>query len=190
MAGVGLFFQRRFKTDLAKPVLFLEDFILEDFMRKILVLSAVLFTAITIETHAFGVGIQGGLNVLGGPSGLSFLISSNEQTHGAITYYFGDEGMKLGGSLDYWFVHSELVALGPGSLYGFVGIGAYAQIEAWTDHFGLAAGLRLPFGLDWNVGPFDVFLQIVPLTGLALLPSPGFDGFHVDANIGARFWIN
>lgn len=185
MAGFGLFFQRRFKTDLAKPVLFLEDF-----MKKILVLSAVLFTAITIETHAWGIGIQGGLNVLGGPGGLSFLISSNDQTHGAITWYFGDEGMTLGGSLDSWFFKKTLTAVGSGSLDVFVGVGAYAQIEAWTDHFGLAAGLRLPVGLDWKVSKFDVFFQIVPLTGLALLPSPGFDGFHVDANIGARFWIN
>jgi hypothetical protein len=169
----------------SKPVLFMEDF-----MRKILVLSAVLFAALTIETYAVGFGVQGGLNVLGGPSGLSFLISSNEQTHGAITWYFGDEGMTLGGSLDYWFFNPTLVALGPGSLDAFVGVGAYAQIEAWTDHFGLAAGLRVPFGLDWRVGPFDVFFQIVPLTGLALLPSPGFGGFHVDAHIGARFWIN
>jgi hypothetical protein len=159
-------------------------------MKKIVVLSAVLLTAFTLEAHAFGFGVQGGLNVLGGPNGLSVLISANEQTHGAVTWYFGKNGITLGGALDYWVLPVGLTELGPGTLSFFLGGGAYAQIEAWEDHFGVIAGLRLPIGLNWSAGLFNVFVQVVPLTGIDFLPSPGFEGFHVDANVGVRILID
>ncbi|MDR1096444.1 MAG: hypothetical protein LBL31_08650 [Spirochaetaceae bacterium] len=162
-------------------------------MKKIVVLSAVLFTAFTFETHAFGFGVQGGLNVMERLGGFSFLISPNQQTHGSITWLTGtseeNSGITLAGALDYWLLSVNLTALGPGALNFFLGGGAYARIEAWEEHFGAGAGLRVPFGLDWDVTRFDVFVQIAPLFGLRFLPSPGFDGFDVDVNIGARIWI-
>ncbi|MDR1231312.1 MAG: hypothetical protein LBK61_07920 [Spirochaetaceae bacterium] len=153
-------------------------------MKRVLVLSAVLFTAFTIETYALGLGLQGGV---GGSGGLSFLISPNEQAHGAVTWNF-DAGM-LGGSVDYWFWNQQLTALGPGQLSFFLGGGAYAEIVL-GDSFGLDAGLRVPVGLDWRSGPVDVFLQIFPLIGLSLIPSPGFGGVNVGGSLGVRFWIN
>lgn len=160
-------------------------------MKKILGLTVVLLAALTIETHAIGLGFQGGINVLDGfnTPGLSILVSPSEQIHGAITWHIVSDGVSFGGSLDYWFFPMELTALGPGNLIFFVGGGAYAQIAIWQDYFGLGAGLRLPVGLDWKLDFLDVYVQMVPLIGIGLLPSPGFDGFHVDANIGFRFWI-
>jgi hypothetical protein len=163
---------------------------MEDFMKKFLVLTAVLFTALTIETHAIGLGLQGGASILDGfTPGLSLLISPNEQVHGALTWFIGDEGVSLGGSLDYWFLPIDLTTLGPGNLIFFVGGGAYAQISLLDGDFGIGAGLRVPVGLDWKMDFLDAFVQIVPLTGLGLLPSLGFSGIPVDANIGVRFWI-
>jgi hypothetical protein len=160
-------------------------------MKKIFVLTAVLLTALTIETHAIGLGLQGGINAIDGfdTPGLSVLISPKDDIHGAITWHIVKKGVSIGGSLDYWFFNLPITKLGPGSLNFFVGGGAYAQIAVWEDYFGFGAGLRLPVGFDWKLDFLDVFLQIVPFTGLSLLPSPGFDGFHIDANLGFRFWI-
>jgi hypothetical protein len=159
-------------------------------MRKFFVLTAILLAAVTIESHAIGIGIQGGANVLDGfNAGLSILISPQEQIHGAVTWYLQNHGLLLGGSLDYWFWPKELTTLGPGSLIFFVGGGAYAQVGFWDDSFILDTGLRLPIGLDWKMDFLDVFVQAVPLAGLSFLPSLGFGGFHIDANLGVRFWI-
>jgi hypothetical protein len=160
-------------------------------MKKILVLTAVLLTAITIETHAIGIGLQGGINALDGfdTPGLSLLISPSENLHGAITWHIVSTGISLGGSLDYWFLPVEITSLGPGNLIFFVGAGAYAQIALWDDYFGIGAGLRVPVGLDWKMDFLDLFVQVVPHAGIGLLPSLGFGGFHVDANLGLRFWI-
>jgi hypothetical protein len=160
-------------------------------MKKILGLTAVLFAVATIETYAIGLGIQFGGNALGGfdRPGLSFLISPNESTHGALTWYIGGNGVSLSGSLDYWFLPISLTELGPGNLQFFLGGGLYAWLSIWDNYFGLGAGLRVPFGLDWKMEKFDVFLQAVPHVGLAVLPSPGFDGFYVDVNLGFRFWF-
>ncbi|MDR0637737.1 MAG: hypothetical protein LBG27_02345 [Spirochaetaceae bacterium] len=160
-------------------------------MKKLLVLSAVLFTAVTIETYAIGLGVQFGGNMLSGfdEPGFSILISPNEQVHGAVTWYIGSGGLSLGGSADYWFLPIKITTLGPGDLKFFVGGGVYARIAIWEDYFGLGAGLRLPIGVDWKANVFDVFVQAVPQVGIGLLPSPGFDGFYVDLNLGARFWL-
>jgi hypothetical protein len=163
---------------------------MEGFMKKLLVLTAVLFTALTIEIHAIGLGLQGGMSIKDGVTpGLSLLISSNEQVHGALTWYFGDGGVSLGGSLDYWFLPIGLTTLGPGNLIFFVGGGAYAHISLLDGDFGIGAGLRVPIGLDWKMDFLDAFVQIVPRVGLDILPSLGFSGIPVDANIGVRFWI-
>jgi hypothetical protein len=160
-------------------------------MKKILGLTAVLFTALAIESHAIGVGLQGGINALDGfdTPGLSVLISPTDQIHGAVTWHIVEEGISLGGSVDYWVLEIDITSLGPGDLRFFVGGGAYAAISVWESEFGLGAGLRLPVGLDWKLDFLDVYLQVVPLIGLRLLPSPDFDGFHIDANVGFRFWI-
>jgi hypothetical protein len=160
-------------------------------MKKILVLTAVLCTAITIETHAIGLGIQGGINALDGfnTPGLSLLISPSEELHGAVTWHIVKDGIALGGTFDYWFLNPNITTLGPGELNFFVGAGAYAQIALWDGDFGFNAGIRLPVGLDWKMDFLDVFVQVAPYTGIGLLPSLGFGGFHVDANLGLRFWI-
>ncbi|MDR1468041.1 MAG: hypothetical protein LBT00_01970 [Spirochaetaceae bacterium] len=160
-------------------------------MKKILALTAVLLTALTIETYAIGLGLQAGGNTLTGfdDLGLSILISPNEQLHGAVTWYIRSEGVALGGSADYWVLPIALTKLGPGDLLFFVGGGVYARISIWEGEFGLGAGLRLPIGLDWRTGSIDAFIQAVPHAGLGILPSPGFDRFYVDLNLGARFWF-
>jgi hypothetical protein len=161
-------------------------------MKKILVFAAVLFTAFTVETHAIGLGFQGGTNIMDGfAGGFSVLISPDESKHGAVTWFLepNTDKFSLGGSFDYWFWPKALTTLGPGALSFYLGAGAYAQIALWDGNFGLDAGIRLPIGLDWKMDFLDVFVQVVPFTGISLLPSPGFGGFHLAANIGARFWI-
>jgi hypothetical protein len=161
------------------------------FMKKVLGLTAVLFTALTIEAYAVGLGLQFGGNALSGfdDPGLSFLISRNEETHAAVTWVIKKDGLSLGGSVDFWVVPINITQLGPGNLKAFIGVGPYAQIAIWEDYFGLGAGLRLPIGVDWKAKMFDVFFQVVPRVGLGFLPSPGFDGLSVDLNLGARFWF-
>jgi hypothetical protein len=160
-------------------------------MKKILGLTAVLLTALAIESYAIGLGLQFGGNALSGfdDPGLSVLISPNDQTHGAITWFVGTNGLSVGGSVDYWFVLKDIAQLGSGDLRFFIGPGVYAGIAIWENYFGLNAGVRLPIGLDWNIGSVDVFVQAVPRVGLGILPSPGFDRLYVDVNLGARFWF-
>jgi hypothetical protein len=160
-------------------------------MKRILALTAVLFTAVTIETHAVGLGVQFGGNALGGfdTPGFSILISPSEQIHIAGTWYVQSNGMTIGASGDYWFLPIDITQLGPGALTFYLGAGIYGQIAMWEDYFGVAAGARLPLGLDWKMDVIDVFVQAVPFTGIGLLPSPGFGGFHIDVNLGVRFWI-
>jgi hypothetical protein len=159
-------------------------------MKKIVMAAAVLCTVAAVESYAFGIGLQFGGNVQSfNTPGISLLLSPSEQVHGALTWYIGGEGMTLVGSADYWILTKEITTLGPGALNFFVGAGAYAQIALWEDYFGLDVGLRVPVGLDWKPDKFDVYFQVVPAAGLGLLPSLGFDGFHVNVNLGARFWI-
>jgi hypothetical protein len=161
-------------------------------MKKVLVLTAVLCAAFTIETHAIGIGLQGGINFLDGHPAPSILISPNDYVHGAATWYIDLDDSSiflLAGSLDYWFFTLPLTTLGPAELSLFVGAGAYAQILLGNDDFGFGAGARLPVGVDWKADRFDVFVQLVPYTGLDLLPSLGFSGLHFDANIGIRIWF-
>jgi hypothetical protein len=161
------------------------------FMKKILGLTAVLFMAAAIETFAIGLGVQFGGNVRGAfdAPGVSLLLSTKEDTHGAITWYARGSGLSLGGSADYWFLPIEITSLGSGELKFFLGGGLFAWLWMWDDYFGLGAGVRVPFGLDWKMEKFDVFLQAVPQVGLAVLPSLGFGDFEVDVNLGFRFWF-
>jgi hypothetical protein len=159
-------------------------------MRKIVFAAAVLCTAAAVESHAIGIGLQFGGDVgsLNTP-GISLLVSPSDKVHAALTWYIGGEGLSLAGSADYWFLTKELVTLGPGALNLFIGAGAYARIALWEDDFGFGLGVRVPVGLDWRLALLDVYLQAVPAVGLGFLPNPGFDGFHVGFNLGARFWI-
>lgn len=160
-------------------------------MKKVFALTAALFVAVTIETYAVGLGIQFGANMLNGfnTPGVSVLISPSKETHFAGTWYVENNGMTIGVSADYWLLPLDLTQLGTGMLKFYLGGGLYGQIEIWEDHFGIAAGLRVPVGLDWEIGPIDVFFQAVPLIGIGFLPSPSFEGFHIDFNLGGRFWF-
>jgi hypothetical protein len=160
-------------------------------MKKIFGLTAVFFTALANDTYALGLGVQFGGNTLSGfqDPGMSILISPNEETHGAVTWYVRGNGLSVGGSVDYWFLPIDITQLGAGDLKAFVGGGVYAGLSIWDDYFGLGAGGRLPIGIDWKMDFLDVFLQAVPRVGLSILPSPGFGGLSVDVNLGVRFWF-
>jgi len=108
--------------------------------------------------------------------------------------YFGI-GLRIKGdyfgmsvSADIRFI-DDLLPLEGAKLYWFLAGGAYGHLAFGSD-MGLAAGARLPIGIDWRPSPkFDLALAIVPSLGLAVLPDIDFPYYGFDGELCLRYWF-
>ena len=175
----------------------------------VLALAAFLAAGTAFADHpdGFGVGVQGGGG--GGWEGGGFgfyrgaslsLKIPNVPVFWAIDleinkYFFG-----LGVSGDFYFVDAALVKdIGLNWYIGFgvgVGLGFYNGDWPGDDNLWLRVVARLPVGLSWqlpiNAGPldaFEVYLQVVPSLGVAIVPEFHFPAGGWPINIGLRLWF-
>jgi len=160
-----------------------------------LALFTILATGAVFADHpsGFGIGIQGGYSGTWGVKGglgngaLSLKLPSLPifwaMRMDIVKGYFG-----LGVSGDYYLIDSKLVpAIG---LNWYLGIGAAVGISIGSDWLGLGIAARLPVGLSWQPLSFiEVFLQVVPSLGVAVIPEFHFPYGGIGGDIGIRFWF-
>jgi len=167
-------------------------------MKKVLlvfVFAAILATGTAFADHpsGFGIGVQFGGGGYWGASGfhpnaaLSLKIPSLP-IFWAIRLDIEDGYFGLGVSGDYYFIDSALV---PSiKLHWYLGGGASLGLSFTEEWLGLGIAARLPIGLSWQPIPFlEVFLQIVPSLGVAILPEFHFPSGGFGGDFGIRIWF-
>ncbi len=125
----------------------------------------------------FGIGVM-----LGEPTGISMKLWNNNRSafgFGAAWSFGAHDALHVHG--DY-LLHSWFSDVEQGSLAFYYGIGARLLL---TDPDS-KAGIRVPFGLNYQIqdAPVDVFIEAVPL--LNLTPSTNFDG---NGALGIRYYF-
>lgn len=134
--------------------------------------------------------------VFGDPTGLSgkYWLAPNRAADLGLAFSFNDYFIVFG---DYLFHVPRITAQTPAPLNQispYIGIGAvllFSTDDRNRDGFfdadsSVAAGLRLPLGLEWSLPdpPLGIFLEIAP--GMGILP--GTHGF-VQGGIGLRYYF-
>lgn len=152
-------------------------------MKKILsIVALVLSTTAPLSDASpgqFGLGI-----IIGEPTGFDgkYFFDSDHALEAAL-------GWSLSGSnelhiqVDYLYHRYDLLKVEEGQLPFFFGVGGRIKFRENQDD---QLGVRIPVGLAYEFagGPFDVFVEIVPI--LELIPDTDFD---LEGAIGGRFYF-
>jgi hypothetical protein len=155
--------------------------------KKILTFAAFLFVVGITQGHSFGIGVQANGSWYNSAIGYgaSLLISPYERLHFAVDYYLNESYTMVGGSADYWFFTASL--FDPCYFYVGGGIGTWIGLGNTMTVY---ITPRLPLGLDFVLGYFDIYLQLVPQFGIGLLPGFSVGSVRFGGNIGIRFWFD
>jgi hypothetical protein len=153
-------------------------------MKKVLILSVLLFVIVSVSSFSWGVGASIGVQPLGGLPGsnvmFSFKLDQLPILFG-VGFTIWEDVFNFGITADWWLVNENLFSfvnfyLGPGA---YLGIGGTVNIGAR-----LAAGLNI-FPIDF----LEIFFEIAPSLGLGINPIV-FPVFGLQGAIGVRFWFN
>jgi hypothetical protein len=167
-------------------------------MKKRIILLA-LITIITAgtafadhPTGKWGIGIMGRYGV--GWGGIGYggaalsLVVPKVPIFWGINLGFGENWFSTGISGDKYIIERPLIA--EVKLHWFLGVGAYINLDAGNNYFGLEAGARLPIGISWHIlDILEVFLNIAPSLGVSIIPHFYFPTGGFPAEIGLRFWL-
>jgi hypothetical protein len=164
-------------------------------MKKVVFLIIVAFfaTGAVFADHpgGFGIGVQGGGSGswsgggFGGAGALSLKFPS-VPIFWAVSMSIGNGYFGLGVSGDYYFIDNQLFK----TLHWYLGSGLGVGIWGFSDALGLGVSARLPVGLSWQPIPLlEVFLQIVPSLGVAILPEFHFPHGGFGGDLGIRLWF-
>jgi len=147
-------------------------------MKKLVILLFIVVLSIQLnaQNSGFGLGI-----IVGEPTGLSAKLWTTEHTalDAALAWSFAGDGfLRLHSDL-LW--HKHYFEVEKGQLPVYFGVGA--KLVFASD---LELGIRIPIGISYQFesGPFEVFLELVPV--LNLLPKTRID---FDGGIGARYYF-
>jgi hypothetical protein len=156
-------------------------------MRKIVLLVIVILLAVSGVSFAaqnFGIGIEYGLDVLGGLPNQALVTISMRQLPvvlGVGVQLFQNY-FNLGVIADWWLFHTHLV----GVLDMYAGPGLYLTLP----YFEL--GGRIPVGLQiWPIGKvLELFLEIAPSMAFVSYRSGiSIPNLGLQAGLGFRFWF-
>jgi hypothetical protein len=163
-------------------------------MKKILV-SAILFLGLACgfvyadHPSGLGIGIQGGVSGaagagdFGGDLTLKLPTIPLFWTIGAVPYA-GYTGLTVAG--DYYLLDQNIIPM----LGWYVGLGAGVHLGVGGDSMNLAIAGRIPVGITFQpAGLLEIYLQIVPQLGLAVLPNLAMWDNFWGGNIGIRLWF-
>ncbi|MDR0551378.1 MAG: DUF3996 domain-containing protein [Spirochaetaceae bacterium] len=167
--------------------------------KKIALIASALFVSAVMGAYAeFGIGVQGGYN-WGSVGGAALLLSPNNHLHFAVGWYAGDGGFNVGVSADLWALDLRIVSISDGGLDFYVGPGLFVNVGMWkqydedkgknVDKLHIAAGGRIPIGVNFRIQRLELFLQAVPAVGLSVTPTLGLYWGGFGGNIGIRFWL-
>lgn len=151
--------------------------------RKVLILAAVLLAFASISAFSWGIGIQGGSDVVrgGGAGAVTFKLDSIDLIFGVEFPSF--DPFEVGVTADYWFFNPTIA----NPLRWYLGVGGFAAISTRNSEF--SAGARVPVGLNMFLADFfEIYLQVSP--GIRLGIGNGVHpSFVLPANFGLRFWF-
>ncbi|GHT79080.1 hypothetical protein FACS1894130_06900 [Spirochaetia bacterium] len=150
----------------------------------VVVLGLVLGTAAVFADHpkGLGIGVQGGWSGNVG-AGLSLKLPS-VPVYWTVDATFG-AGFGLGVAGDYYLFDSDFSP----NFGWYLGLGMAVNL-GFYDPLVLAVGARLPFGLSWQpIKLLEVYIQLVPSIGLAILPDFGIWPNSFSGNLGIRLWL-
>jgi len=150
-------------------------------------------TAFADHPDGFGIGVQfgGGGSWSGGGFGASGIALSlkipSVPVFWTINLDIFNDAFGLGVAGDYFLIDKVLVT--DIKLHWYLGLGG--GVDIWFgDTLGLGASARLPIGLSWQpLDLLDVYLQIVPNIGVAILPDFHFPYGGYGGNLGIRIWL-
>ncbi len=149
-------------------------------MKKILIISIVMFTFISTLSAQDGIGV--GI-IAGEPTGLSgkMWMADNTAIDLGMAWSFSGEKNSFHIHGDYLWHNFSLIKVDQGKLPLYFGVGARAR-------FGVNAniGVRIPVGLAYifEQAPVDIFLEMVPI--MDLIPDTRFD---FNGGVGARVYF-
>lgn len=160
--------------------------------KRVVVLALALMVACTAGLSAFGIGLQAdgnaGSNFTPGVSvtvkfdSIPFVLAAN--------WYLGDNVQNIGLTGDYWLLNKPITRVGDGSLNWFLGLGLFANMR-FENNFNLAAGLRVPFGLNMLLADnvFEPYVQIAPSFSVNVVPSLSVGNVFFPLSAGFRIWF-
>jgi hypothetical protein len=159
-----------------------------------LIFAAVIVTGTAFADHpkGFGIGVQGGTssNWAGGGfynGGALSLKLPSMPIFWAIRLDAWSNYFSLNVSGDKYLIDSKLVSeIG---LHWYLGLGLGAGLGL-GDPLGFGVAGRLPIGLSWQPIPLlEIFLQVVPTLGVAILPDFHFPYGGWGGDLGIRLWF-
>ena len=135
-----------------------------------------------------GIGVQGGVSGaagggdFGGDLTLKLPLLPLFWTIGA-EIHSGYTGITVAG--DYYLLDMSIMPM----LGWYIGVGAGAHLGlGGTTHLAVAG--RLPIGISFQpVGLVEIYLQLVPQIGLAVLPDIDLWDRFWGGNVGIRLWL-
>ncbi len=165
-------------------------------MKKIVLMVMVLLVlggaaAFADHPDGLGIGVIGGGGYGGGGGGgnvgLSLKVPQLPVYWGVNLridpHYFG-----LGITGDYYLFDDDLLNSGELELGWFLGVGGIVNLGFGNDYFGFSLGARLPIGLSLQFNIFEVFLDVAPAIGLAVVPNFGLF-WDIAGELGIRVWL-
>ena len=159
-------------------------------MKKKIVLAALMLCIACTSIFAFGIGVQGGTDVVNnGVTGLdiTFKLSSIPLMFAVGIPSFNP--FALGVSADYWIVNPSIIGNSVLSLNWYVGVGIFGDFFIGDDFY-FGVGARVPIGLNiyFLKQILELYLQVAP--GIEIDFDNGVDpDFVCPINYGVRVWI-
>lgn len=152
-------------------------------MKKILLIVTLVLAAAASPSDSspgqFGLG-----TIIGEPTGIDakYFLDSTNALEAAVGWSLSGNS-ELHIQVDYLFHRYDLIKVEEGQLPLFFGVGGRIKFRENQDD---QLGIRIPVGLAYEFagGPFDAFVEIVPI--LELIPDTDFD---LEGAIGGRFYF-
>jgi len=156
-------------------------------MKKIALLVFVALIGLSASAFAaqgFGIGIEYGIDVLGGLPQQAMLTLSMHQLPVVLGLglTLGQSQFNLGITGDWWLLHQHLV----GIIDMYVGPGLYLTLPTFE------IGGRIPVGLQiWPIGKvLELFLELAPsMAFVSQIRAISIPNLGLQAGFGFRFWF-
>lgn len=155
-------------------------------MKKTILIMAVLLVICIHSAFTWGVGIQGGADIINGGSGvggITFKLDTVDLIFGVEIPSFNP--FAIGITADYWFFDKTIVE----PLGWFFGVGGFVSAFIGNNSSAVGFGARVPVGLHlFPVDFFEIYLQGAP--GIQITVANGVrPSFIFPLNLGLRFWF-
>jgi hypothetical protein len=168
----------------------------EAIVKKIVLILLVLFVlggtaAFAEHPSGLGIGVVGGGGGWNGGGGANFGLSLKVPSvpiFWGINITPGGNFLGLGVTGDSYLIDDTLLGTDALDLGWFLGVGGIAHLGLGDNYFGLDIGARLPIGLSLQISIIEVFLDVAPTIGLAIVPRLGLY-WDAPVELGVRIWL-